>query len=274
MGKIGNENTVSLNDVRVNFTVKKTQSSEDNISDINIYNLSKETRELFTDTSNLAVLQAGYSENEGLRTIAVGNIISFNVEKNKADIITKIKLGDGSSKMQESTISKGYAEGTLAQTVLNDVLANIGLPVNESNKLKAKFKEKPVKFLRGLNLIGISKDALNVVSKKLGFQWSVQDGVLNLIELDGVSDKQIAFFDENSGLIGSPQRKSEGEQSNKKDGYEIRTLLMPEIQPNDKVSFESLEVKKALYKVDSIEHKGDNYGQIWNSTMFLIEYAK
>lgn len=271
VGEKGNENGISFSDFRISFSIKKTANTESNTADIEIYNLSETTRELFSNIDNIVTLQAGYRQYEGEKILFVGNILDYSTKKQKADIILKLKLGDGSKELTEKTFSKSYKPGTSGWTVLDDIIKKLGLPKNVTSKISNLLSSKNDQYANALSMTGLAKDQMSKIMKKLNLEYSVQNGKIKIMELDGTDDENIVFLDADSGLIGQPIKKTKKIKHKKVVGYDIRSLLRPELEPGSKILINSFNIDNSLFRVDSIDHIGDNYGQEWASEMFCRE---
>jgi len=56
------------------------------------------------------------------------------------------------------------------------------------------------------------------------------------------------------------------------DGWKVKTLLMPTLNPGDRVKLESRSVK-GIFRIQELKHKGDNWQGDWQTEMKLIDPA-
>ena len=119
----------------------------------------------------------------------------------------------------------------------------------------------------------MAKDQMDKLMKKLDLEYSIQNGKIKIIDLNGVDDQNIILLDLESGLIGQPIKKTKKINNKKIIGYDVKTLLRPEIEPGNKISINSINITNGLFRVSSADHKGDNYGQSWVTEMFCVEYG-
>ena len=56
------------------------------------------------------------------------------------------------------------------------------------------------------------------------------------------------------------------------DGWRVKTLLMPMLNPGDRVQLESRSVK-GVFRIQELKHKGDNWQGDWQTEMKLIDPA-
>jgi len=272
VGKKGTEEGLSFSDSRSTFAIKKTSKEETNTADVEIYNLSESTREKFNSIDNIVTIQAGYANFGGEKILFVGNILDYSTIKNKADVILKLKLGDGAKQLNETSFSKSYKEGTSGWTVLDDIIKKLGLPKNVTEKVSRLLSSKGEQYANALSMTGLAKDQLDKVMTKLQLEYSVQNGKLKILDKDGIDDENIVLLDSDSGLIGHPIKKTKKKNNKKIVGYDIRSLLRPEIEPANQIAVNSFNIKNGLFRVESIDHRGDNYGNDWTSEMFCVEY--
>jgi len=272
VGKKGTEEGLSFSDSRSTFAIKKTSKEETNTADVEIYNLSESTREKFNSIDNIVTIQAGYANFGGEKILFVGNILDYSTIKNKADVILKLKLGDGAKQLNETSFSKSYKEGTSGWTVLDDIIKKLGLPKNVTERIAGLLSSKSDQYANALSMTGLAKDQLDKIMTKLQLEYSVQNGKLKILDKDGVDDENIVLLDSDSGLIGHPIKKTKKKNNKKIVGYDIKSLLRPEIEPGNQIAVNSFDIKNGLFRVESIEHRGDNYGNDWVSDMFCVEY--
>lgn len=270
-GKKGNENVLNVSKNRVVFKVSKTHTAKDNIAEIEIYNLNENSRSLFSDVSNFIIIEAGYSEFEGLKTIFVGNITEFQIIKVDAYIITKITALDGHNAVSGKVFSKSYKEGTPPKNIIEDVLNGIGLPKKFSKKASELLNKKNPSYNNGIAFSGNSKQVLNEITEYLNLSWSIQNNVVKITSVNATDDSDVIVLNENSGLIGSPIRLNEISKKVKKKGYEVVSLLRGDFEPTKPIIIESEFVKRSSFLTEEVVHSGDTEGNDWHSKLIVSE---
>jgi len=272
IGPEGSEQGIGINGLRVNFKIKKSEKPETNNALIDIYNLSKDTREKLININDLVILNAGYFDNVGVENIFIGNITNINHIKQGADLITKLECDDGAKVLREQKIKLSYKEGTSAKEVLTDVINSIPL----ASQFVDTTDIEDVEFVNGFSFAGPFKFILDKLSSKLNLEWSIQDNELQIISVGGTNKKEAIHLTSQTGLIGTPERVQDltKQKKTERPGWRVTSLLFPKISIGGLISIESRSIKKgSFFRVINIEHKGDTWGNEWN-TFSEIEERK
>lgn len=69
---------------------------------------------------------------------------------------------------------------------------------------------------------------------------------------------------------GSAGKVSSSEPAKGIDGWKVKTLLMPHLNPGDRVKLESRSVE-GVFRIQELHHKGDNWQGDWQTEMKLID---
>lgn len=252
------------------FNVSQTKESKPNQSSLTIFNLSETSRnKIITEGVNVEIY-AGY---EDLLTIGSGSIQNVNNVKNRTDWETTISFGDGQKNYQQSKFSKSYTGGNDIKNIITDVAESFGLSIkNEVKKLTGKID-------KGLTLDGLSKDVLDELAKQNDIKWSIQDAVLQLVDIGNPILKTAIVISSATGLLGHPIITERG--------VDIKTQLNPEIRPNKLISVEDSTSKivseklkdqrnksaNGIYICDSVQFVGDNFGGGFETNISATRYG-
>lgn len=289
LGSISSTEFLGLGDLRITFKIDKNLETVSNIGEIDIYNLSEDTRNKLNKIFDTIVLEAGYQDGDGLKTIFTGDIISSVTKRSGPDLITTIRAGDGLRVLISSKFNKSYAPNVSAYSIIEDLVNTLGIPKKISDKILKKFKAKVEdKYANGFSFVGKATTALDTLMKKTGLEYSVQNGSFKLLELEETDTSPIVLLSEETGIIDRPEKttvlKKQGDtvktvspDSEEKDlernGWIIRSLLYPEIEPGSRVKIEYpiLDIN-GEFRVEEITHRGDTYGTEFNSDITVAEY--
>lgn len=272
-----------IEDLRISFTVKKSLQKPGKVSantaEIMVYNLAGSSRDNIREMHDQIILQAGYREAQGLETLFQGTVASVHHPYQLPDVVTKIQSGDGLKELREAQVTLSYAEGTPATRVLSDLVKALGLPPKSSASLQALLgRFSGNRYLQGFSFSGSVKEGLDKVTKRLGFEYSIQDGALQVLErgkaLEARPSPSVVVLTPSSGLYGSPERKSQLQDETASEkvppGWRIRAALQPTLSPGAWIAVESREIRRATaFKVESVEHRGDTHGGEWE-TVFEV----
>lgn len=272
-GKQGIENVLNVSNLRVIFKIKKTKKTTENGCELEIYNLNENSRNLFSTIGNFIHLEAGYYQGEGLALMFLGSIVDYEIVIAPPNVITKVKAKDGLAATQGKTFNASYNPNAIAGNVLTDIAKSLGIPQKLTDKVKSILDSKNKRFTNGLVLSGDTKKALNQISEFLGIEWSIQNNVLKFVGKDLTDESQVIKLNSQSGLIGSPVKKSKLSDQTKKNGYEINSLLNAYYEPTKPIVIESKNLSSTVFRIEEVTHIGDTYGNDWNSKLLVSEVA-
>jgi len=276
IGEPGSLTGILIKDLKVTFKIKKTEKSESNTAEIDVYNLSEVTRNKIKKLRDIMILSVGYlSESDVLTDIYSGDITNINHIKNGPDWITKLEGNDGEKELTTKKIRFNFAEGTGAKHILSEVISALELPKDFVDTVNITDAE----FGAGFTFNGLVKDAFNKLAEKLNFKWSVQDRKLQILTMSGTNNKPKIFLSPSTGLIGSPEHLtdlSSGQDASgatdKRPGWRVNSLLYAGATIGGKIEIESHEIKKGSnFRIVNIEHNGDTHGNDWNTSLDVEE---
>lgn len=258
---------IGVKNLRIKFEVKKSVTSNINTARVDIYNLSQNTRNKITsDASSLVKIFAGYSENTGPVEIGQGNISNVIHTIKSPDIITTVFSKDGFNAITKNPISLSFIDGTPLSAVIDTIVARLGLPVRYADY------DKSVRIKNGLSYVGSIPEILDILGRQYKFRWSIQNGlVLILNELSGTGTQNV-FLSESTGLIESPELiiKNKELTTLNKNEYKVVALLQPQLEVGDLVEIES-KVLKGTFIVNEVIHAGDTHGLEWYSKLIVVK---
>lgn len=245
---------LDLSGFRVVFEVSKTATETPNTAKIDIYNLSKTTAsKILSGEMKRIVLQAGYDSNFGI--LFDGNIQASTIARAGTNTILSIEAGDGDQAYSYAIVSQavagGYKQSDLAQ-------ATIGKFKEQGTRTESveSINQETV-YPRGRTMFGPSRAYARELAKTSDCQWSIQEGKVVFCKVKETAKGSIAFvLTPKTGLIGSPTCD--------KDGISCICCLNPQLRIYDPLKVES-EFVTRTYKILSVSHKGDNFGNTWTT---------
>jgi hypothetical protein len=279
VGKKGQTKGVEITKLHITFDISKTAKKNPNSCTVVVWNLQKSTREKFEEPNGRLVLYAGYAEDVGPIMIFQGNVTGASTERDGADIKTTFELADGYRELRDSTISVGYAEGIDSKRMLQDTSKSLGMPLTLPDD--APYRT----WQNGFSYYGSSRVLMDKITSATNLEWSVQNGEVQVIEKAGVTTRKGVLISSHSGMVKSPVRVKQAKvqkagtktevipNAESDSGWKVTTLLMPGINPGDRVILESLSAN-GIFRVEAITHKGDSHGGDWHSEMTLVDPKK
>ena len=245
-------------DLRVQFDILKSNNQVANSASISIYNLSETNRNQIKELDDQVLVKAGYAQDAGPKLLYIGNILRVNHTYSYPDVITKIEAGDGIKATREARGVFSFEEKTKASTVLNEVAAKLGIDIQE---IPAALSGE---YLQGFSYVGSIKEALTKVCDRLDLEWSVQNNKLQIIEKDSSSKAPVVRVTQVQGLLQKIERVGDIKKVLVKNAkqespiYKFKSLLIPDIIPGGLVTFEGNQYS-GTYKVEKVQHQGDNF---------------
>jgi hypothetical protein len=258
---------IRLTNFKIKFEIKKNIISDKNSCRIDIYNLNESTRsKISNDIDSLVRVEAGYTQNAGLVNIGQGNISNVIHEFKRPDIITYIYIKDGFKAVRNNVISLSFIENTPLSSVINALIAKINLPIRFVDY------DKSIKLKGGYSFIGSVSEALDQLGEQFSFNWSIQNGEIQILNKNKSTGKQIIFLSSTTGLVDNPEEVILTKDLKKRvnSEYKVVSLLQPQIEVGDLIQIES-KLLNGQYKINELEHKGDTRGNEWYTTMTVVK---
>ena len=257
-GPKGDEGRI-LDGLRVTFEVDQTAEQTSNKSKINVWNLNETTRKLLQDTEELfVVLMTGYGYTDDILSIlTIGDINKGKIvtQRQGADIITSIEIGDSEEELFKTSFNKTFVKGTLVETVIDEMAKSFGLPVEKKDVTEEKFNQSTT-------FSGKAKDLLTTLLRKQGLEFSIQKGTLFIKKPDSPSLDEVFRITPQTGLIGSPNEREKG-------AIELIALHSPKLTPGIPIQVES-ETVNGVFVVRKVKHIGDTHEGEWLSKIEAI----
>ncbi|MEN3257780.1 hypothetical protein AAH678_02930 [Sodalis endosymbiont of Spalangia cameroni] len=291
--------------LQIEFEIVKNADEEPNRHVLRLFNLSSETADAISIMDSVVRLSAGYVEHTGAMLAAVGVITSAITTVQDGGTVTEIEFLDGYQEMRDAALSVAYPKGTKADAALRDIAQKMNLKLVMADRLP--FREFP----HGYSYYGAARVALRKICGDSGLEWSIQNGELQVIKLNGYTPRRAVVLSASSGMIGSPTRtriaakekamtepksaaKGKGTQAEtdarkrqeaerrkqarqekflkkqKKDGWVVESLLLPQVNPGDIVKVEARKITTFM-RVDAVRHSGSFYGDEWKTELNLRE---
>jgi len=242
--KIG-EPIVVESPLTLEFNIIREPFSEAASASLGLYNLNPETRSQlfydFLDMENIRQVdvEAGYIDGK-FDLIYRGRVDHAFVEKKNVDVILRVESIAGLAVFDPNlniTIEAGKK--------LEDVVPNI---VGEMKSVKAGTISLPdYTFQRPVTLSGNPQNILKQYTKGDCFE---DVGVLNVLDMDQILEGDIFKIDEETGLLGVPQKQ--------RTTITVNCMFEPRIKVGQGIEIESRIAPEfnGQYKVYGVRHSG------------------
>lgn len=271
----------------IEFEVKKDNSKDPNKGYVTIYNLSDETVSYLDANqreSIAIVLEAGF---DGENQTLFSGTVEFVQDKWDGNTRqTKMILGDATTNIMTAKTARSYKKGTSLDTVLNDLISDLKLPVGKVVRFGNQTLQQSMAFT------GNAANNLDRLAKNTGSTFSVQDGAVYWTTQGKRFRNAVFEISAESGMHDSPtpqnpepakrrlEKKKKSKSASKKDptrsqlkedaGLVVTTELNGAIIPESTVYLKSLKYT-GFYKVVYLTHKGQLEGGDWVTELGLAE---
>ena len=254
--------------LRINFSVERADLQAQNTARISIWNLNpSHVAELDKDDCVVA-LQAGYGNITPL--IFTGVVTFATTEADGADRCTKLELVDTRVELRDSHVSLSYTGNVNTKTLIQDVAGQMGLAVTFS--YNAKFYD----MANGFSYVGPAQGVLDKACASSELQWSIQNGILQVKNMNDVMSKQVYVLSAETGLIGIPKKvqiADSKDTAKAQHGWDVEYLMNAAINIDDYVKLES-ELVSGFFRVSTLKIEGDNVQGSWTCVARLLEVSE
>lgn len=262
-------------DLRIIFKIEKSLVGYPNLGNVKIYNLSEDSRNKIEEKGLTIQLYVGHEDTE-IPLLFEGDIVNVVHMKNGVDWITEIFAADGVNILSTSTINKTLAAGVDTEQIYNELINQMqGIKKGVTEGLKNCLTGKR-SLLRSLQLSGNVKDWLDKIAEDCGFEYSINDGVIETTPTGlPLSDVPPIIINQATGMFGSPERTE--------IGINVKKILDPTLKLGRTIRVQSISEKinignlffrkvppirnDGIYRIDKIIHSGDTRDNIWESNI-------
>ena len=234
-------------DFTIDFRVPFSTSKDPDISEVQIYNLSKDSISSIQSKAYV-ILNAGYKGNIG--NILSGKIENIFTEWQGVDKITTLKISDGGLEWRNAKIQKTYQAGSTSKYIMSDLASMLGLEIAEINP------KKDITYQLGKTVSGSIEQALKRLAQDTDSKMYIDKGRIYI--RDGKKGTETGFLlNSDHGLTGSPEKiEEESEKGKKIVKYKVQSLLNHKISTDSIIQIQSKTVN-GNYRVESGIHTGD-----------------
>ncbi|AZS80723.1 hypothetical protein ELS24_21105 [Achromobacter spanius] len=291
VGKPGGQGLEIVPPIRMTFDIAKTAAEESNDAKITVYNLAAQTRRTLEEPGLRCVLYAGYAQEGGPLLMASGSIVYAYTRYDQPNVVTELTVKDGYVEVRDTAISIGLGPGARASDIIRDIARQMGLPLIMADDAPDR------RWEQGFSFYGAARTALHKVTQGTGLEWSIQNQQLQVVQRLGTTRRQAVVLAVDTGLLGQPERtraaasekakskaKAPGQAGvavpagtakpasgqQQRDGWKVKSLLLPTISPGDLVKLESRSVE-AFQRAETVRHTGDSEGGDWQTELTLVD---
>jgi len=270
---------LDLSQLRIKFSVKRSDTQTPNMAEIRIYNLEEQTANRIKKEFSKVILQAGYESNFGV--IFQGNIKQvYSGRENATDTFLDIIAGDGDLAYNFAIVNTTLAAGAGQSDQIN---AAIGSMNGKGVSAGSVATSSTAKLPRGKVMYGMARDYLKQSSESTDTTWSIQDGKVQFVPVTSYLPGEAVVLTAKTGMVGTPTQTNEG--------VNVKCLLNPKLKIGGRVQLDNENIARlkinlsqpgspanipapitddGVYYVLVIEYQGDTRGQEWYSTITCL----
>lgn len=255
---------IIIENLRISFSIQKSESWGTNTASIRIWNLNPTNRNIIKDYGDEVTLFAGYEDENNEQLLFIGDTTKVSHIFEQPDIITSLECGDGERVLNQKLISVSFQANTTIRQVVESVASHMDIDI-------AYFAPSDsIVYTQGYSGVGLAKNVLDKATSALGMQWSIQNKKLIIVPKNGSTNRPPYTINADTGMIGVPERFTYKEKDlftgGPKTGWKVETVLRPEVNPGDRLDIQSKKVDmKGPFRVSIARHQGDTHGDYWRS---------
>lgn len=279
--------SVKIEGLQIKATIvqtEKTQGSNPTSNSIEIYNLSKSTRDKVAKKNALVILNAGYSGD--VKQVFTGQVSRPDVYREGTNVITKLWCEDGYSPIRSVNYSKSFGKGTPYTTIFEDIISAFndngiardsnGIILNKASKTTNKNNiPSELTTERTWSHSGFLFEALDKLCEQFDYKWQILFSRLYIYPADDDEMVGVAVVNEDNILSLRENEETSEKSSSQKTpvGIKITTLLDGNINSVKLLKVESngssrkIDRYTGTYRVVSVKHELDYEGQSWYTTV-------
>jgi hypothetical protein len=289
------QGTQALDLSEMHFTFATVQEDEESPSNcaIRVFNLSPKTEDTIRNEYSRVVINAGY-EKAAFGLIFDGTIIQFRKGRlNATTTYLDILTNDGDVAYNFAMVARNAAAGVTRKERLDIAISAMNSKGVTAGELMVDAAGGILP--RGKVLFGLARGVIRSEVQTIGATWTIQNGKVNVIPLDGYLPTEAVVLTADTGLIGRAEQTS--------DGIRVKCLLNPKIIIGGLVKIDNASINQTiqkdgmgppgggamlaynqyaglqqyasiaadgLYRVYVAEHVGDNRGQDWYTNLVCL----
>lgn len=242
---------------RIAAKVVRSLRATANSAQITVYNMNPDHRNALTKIEAPSVaLTAGYQNQ--LTRLFVGQAVHVKHEKlaEDGDITTTVSTTDDGLNQQLKRVKRTFPKGARAGDVLEAIVKAMEIKVGNLAQAKQRLNagKGASVYAEGTMLSGHAATEMTALCRSCGFEWSIQDGALQILDAGKALDSAAILLD-SSLLIGTPSISNKGI-------VEFATFLQKDFTPGRQVQIAHPFVS-GIFRLEKCEYSLDTYAEDW-----------
>lgn len=236
----------------VAFEIDKTVSANPNKSTIKIWGLNQDHQaEIHRAKGAKITLAAGYKE--GTTVIFRGDLTNGQTVGESPETITTIETQDGLVAHQGTRCNLSFGKRTKVSEVLRAMASTLEANGVGRGNLDEAIKSAELEgvsgaFAGGFSVSGQATLELAKIVRSAGFEFSIQDGAIQITRRGLSLGRTALLLTTSSGLLSAPVRDAKGVVS-------AKVMMLPDLLPGRRVEFRGTETTGS-FKIVGVKYTG------------------
>ena len=268
---------LEITELRIKFEVDKSLVGSPNLAKIDIYNLKESDRNKINNEYSKVELYAGYKNKAKL--IFKGEVRNIVHNYVAVDYISTIFAADGALALETATIDETFPAGTSTEDMVTKLLTKLpGISKGSMEGIKKCLTNKR-SLLKSLLMSGSVKEWIDKLSADCGFNYSVNDGVVD-VNTKGkpLNDEPTFLVSQKTGMIGTPEVTEIGANCTVYLRGELKLARRFKIEsPTATINVGNQFFRKVnknvnnnTYMIQQIKHTGDTHANEWKTDLIGV----
>lgn len=254
--------TLQSTELDISFKITRTLRPVPGTCEVVLYNLTESHRTQAQALRRALVrVEAGYADS--MPMLFQGDSRRVTIERDKADWVTKITAGDGEYAIRTARVARSFGPDTRLEEVIRALASGMGVGTgNVGEQLRARSLDRVSDlFPRGTAVRGACATELTELLRSASLEWSVQDGVLQVLPRGQALARTAVRLASETGMVGSPARGQHGV-------VKVKSLLNADLVPGRQVQLDALVIH-GLYRIQKATYEGNTRSNDWYADLEL-----
>jgi hypothetical protein len=183
------------------FSITVTRGSDPNTGAFTVFNLDDDLRALIEADHKGVEFRIAPNPVDDLVLVFRGTTTNVNTDPSSLDDATTIIAGEGAKELTRVFFNRTYSPGTTLSMIIDDLAAEMGMPVNSS-----RFGTDTA-IIHPLVLSGRASACMHKIARDYDLVWSIRAGVIEIQDKYGVKPRETdaVWLTMDTGLIQYPE---------------------------------------------------------------------
>lgn len=266
IGGLDSGTLVDVSELDISFSVKSGKEI-DTTAVLSVYNLEDFVVNKISN-GGVVYINAGHETGNVSRELFKGGIVSIDPKENGADTLYTINCS-GATNNKFKVVTRVYNQSTTALSIIKDLASSTGMPLELDSETSSKSGLSKKQYAGGYTVYGSSVKGIKTIAADCGLETIVDDLSIRIIDTQEGDLSRVLNLNFQTGLLEG-LKPSKNSDNSGVTTYTCKCLLYPEIRRGRRLNIDDNN-KSGTFKVESVEHKGSNYGDDFYSFMEVVQ---